>query len=186
MNIHPSIEFPSSNSDLEARARKYEELFHLRLDFATPLGHGRDGKVWKSTVDTAVKVYAKYKPFATELACYRRLQEKRINKIMEFSIPEFVRFHGALGVIEMQVVSPPFLIDFGIATVDDPPRYSEEIMAQERRGWKKNFGSRYPRVLTLVACLEMHGIYYLDPHPGNIRWGDEEERGDSPSSPITD
>ena len=40
------------------------------------------------------------------------------------------------------------------------------------------FGRRWPKVLKATSALQHFGIYYYDATPGNIRFGDEDEKDD--------
>jgi len=48
-------------------------------------------------------------------------------------------------------------------------------MANWRAEGRENFGDRWSIVMSLVRALQKFGIYYVDPKPGNIMFGDEAE-----------
>jgi hypothetical protein len=79
-----------------------------------------------------------------------------------------------LKVIELEIVRPPFLLDFGKVYLDTPPPYwnDSEIMGHWHAEGKENFGARWSKVLSLIGMLQKYGIWYIDPKPGNIMFGE--------------
>lgn len=158
-------------SVLKERSNKYAEQGGRSL--IAQLGHGTDGAVFKSNCETAIKAFGRPRNYLQELQCYQLFEAKGINRLQEFAIPVLVGFDDLLMVIEMTVVTPPYLIDFAkvsIGVAPDPIWRSQlDDEGQEL------FEDRWPRVRSLLAVLEMHGIYYLDPKPGNIRFSDDAE-----------
>ncbi len=74
--------------------------------------------------------------------------------------------------IEMTVVTPPFLLDFGKAYINFPPDFTPEVLAD----WERQRGAlfepdQWPEVKSLLAQLATFGIYYYDAKPGNITFG---------------
>ena len=139
-----------------------------------PFGYGIDGTVWRTSRHSVVKVFEHEKNYRDELECYRRLGAAAINYISGFAVPELIGCHSSLMVIEMTIVSPPFLLDFGKVYLDSPPPYwnDEEIMAHWHADGKENFGKRWGKVLSLIGALQKYGIWYVDPKPGNIMFAD--------------
>jgi hypothetical protein len=45
-------------------------------------------------------------------------------------------------------------------------------MANWEAEGKENFGEQWSIVLSLVGALQKYGIWYVDPKPGNIMFGD--------------
>ncbi len=88
-----------------------------------------------------------------------------------------VDYDDALLIIEMSLVRPPFLLDFGKVYLDSPPPYwqDREVVEGMHAEGKEIFEHRWPEVLSLLAVLRRYGIYYVDPKPGNIRFSDEDE-----------
>ena len=72
-------------------------------------------------------------------------------------------------VIEMTIVTPPFLLDFAGAYLDWPPDFSPEVMDQWHHDKAEQFGKRWKEVQNILAMLtEQSDIYMLDVNPGNI------------------
>ncbi|QDT70269.1 hypothetical protein MalM25_32150 [Planctomycetes bacterium MalM25] len=137
------------------------------------LGHGTDGAVWATAHGTAVKAFELATTYSRELAAYQRLAELRLRRLHGHYIPHLLNFDDELLVIEMTIVRPPFLLDFGKAYVDRPPPYwdDSQLVANARAEWAELFGERWPDVAALLGALQETGVYYVDPRPGNIHFG---------------
>jgi len=81
-----------------------------------------------------------------------------------------VRFPCAthLQVIEMDIVSKPYVLDFAGARLDVPPQFTEEQWADWEQDRKEKFESRWQKVLEVLDALQEFGIYMTDASPGNI------------------
>ena len=71
-------------------------------------------------------------------------------------------------VIEMEVVTRPFVLDFAGAYLDTPPDYPDEVLADWRTEKQEQFGDRWPDVEAILRSLEQFGIYVADVSPGNV------------------
>ena len=82
-------------------------------------------------------------------------------------------FDDHLLAIEMEIVRPPFLLDFGKVYLDRPPPYADDtqLMATAHAAGKELIGKRWSQVLRVLAALQRFGIYYVDPKPANIDFG---------------
>lgn len=69
----------------------------------------------------------------------------------------------------MEIVKPPYLLDFGKAHLDQRPDFSEETMAEWEESLVELFGDDVPRIKALLRKLTLFGIYYYDAKPANIR-----------------
>ena len=85
-----------------------------------------------------------------------------------YAVPTMVDFHDELLVIEMSLVTAPFLLDFGKAYLDSEPEHSEETWAYHYEEQKEIWEHRFDEVQSLLSELKSMGIYYRDPKPGNI------------------
>ena len=117
---------------------------------------------------TAVKAHEHFEPYLQERQVYQRLQEAGITAIMGFHVPELIRYDDELRVIEMTIVTPPFVLDFAGARLDFPPEFSEEVWAEWEAEKKEQFGSRWPEARAVLGVLEEFDIYVLDVSPRNI------------------
>jgi hypothetical protein len=76
----------------------------------------------------------------------------------------------------MDIVTEPYLLDFGKAYVDYRPDYSQESLDYWEEQYREIWGDeRWKYVKRLLASLTLVGIYYQDPTPRNISFGDERE-----------
>lgn len=162
------------DEELYRRAEAYVQSRGLELDFQYPLGSGLDGYVWRTSRRSALKLCERDNSFRDEVESYRRLREGKVVRILGFAVPRLIDFDDPLLAIEISVVSPPFLLDFGKVYLDSPPPYwnDAEIMSQWHSEGKENFGDRWPEVLRLIGVLQKYGIWYVDPKPGNIMFAD--------------
>jgi len=71
-------------------------------------------------------------------------------------------------IIQMTIVSKPFLLDFAGVTLDHRPDFSEEVWREWEEGKREQFGNRWPDVQKVISELETFGIYLNDVSPGNI------------------
>ena len=136
------------------------------------LGGGQDGDVWETSERTAVKAFNRIETYLRELECYQILTINGIAEIEGFSVPQPMGSNAELAVLELDIVQPPFLLDFGKAYTHEPP-YSAEQMEEWRNDWAAEWTEKYwPTVWTIFCRLRALGIYYMDPTPGNIRFAD--------------
>ncbi len=68
--------------------------------------------------------------------------------------------------------TPPYIIDFAKLRIDRPPEFSDEVLHDMERQGLDDFGENWPDVKSLLAALESFQIYYLDPKPQNIVFGE--------------
>jgi hypothetical protein len=137
------------------------------------LGFGKDGSVWATDRPSAVKVFDQSWTFGQECAVYARLAAHAVTAVRGHRVPQVLATDETLGVIEMSIVKPPFLLDFAGARLDDPVEFPEDIIEQWLADKREEFGSHWPRVAGILHELERMGISMLDVHPGNIRFGAE-------------
>jgi hypothetical protein len=157
---------------LQQRAEAYAALLDMALDCESPLGHGTDGSVWKSSARTAVKAFIRQANYNMELACYQRLSEHKIVKLDGFAVPKLMGFDDALCVIEMAIVTPPFILDFAKCRLDLPMEFEESGMEAWQDGCKNLFEDNWPKVRSVLYSLWQLGIYYYDAKPANIMFKD--------------
>lgn len=132
--------------------------------------------MWRSSRGSAVKVLEREKNFLIEKECYLRLKEAGIVQLIGLAVPTLVDYDDDLMVIEIDVVQPPFLLDFGKAYVDFPPPYwgDKQIIANMHAEGREMFGKNWSRVVRVLGALQRFGIYYVDPKPGNISFGEDQ------------
>lgn len=111
------------------------------------IGFGNDGIAWRTNRESVVKAAMRLEPYERERDVYRRLMDLDLTQVHGFAIPRLLNYSNKYLVIEMELVMPPFVIDFGKAYLDRPPDYSDDALAQ----WWAS----------------------IDPQPGNIRFPPE-------------
>lgn len=175
------------DNQLFGNVREYCKSKNIRVLRQDSLGHGSDGAVWRTGVPTAVKAIYKERNYQTERECYRRLAG--VNIINGLHVPILEGFNDKLKVIEISIVQPPYLLDFGKAWLDRPPIdfYDPQLISNSMQGWRELFGKHWPQVSTTLYLLRSKfGIYYTDPRPGNINFGDDDDDGDWEAEPGVD
>jgi hypothetical protein len=158
---------------LEERARIYEHDAGIQIYLERPLGSGTDGSVWKTSRGTAIKALARQRNYNNELECYKRFLAAGVTEIDGFAIPNLIDYSDELWIIELGIVAPPFMLDFAKVYLDRPPDFSPEVLTEEEERNLEVFEDRWPRVKSLIYAVRRYGIYYVDPKPGNIMFGDE-------------
>ncbi|MGA2248407.1 MAG: hypothetical protein ABSH48_25850 [Verrucomicrobiota bacterium] len=83
-----------------------------------------------------------------------------------------IQTDDALRVIEMSVVTRPFVLDFAGAYLDAPPGFSDEIWNDWETQKREQFGERWPKVQSVLAALEELDIHMIDVSPSNIAFRD--------------
>jgi hypothetical protein len=161
--------------ELINRATLYADRREVTIDWDDRLGNGQDGAVWKTDKNSAVKAFYHESNYRTELRCYQRLRDHRIEDICGLEVPVLVDHDDELRVIEMDIVEPPYILDFGKAYIDEPPPYSATELATWQREWIRYFPRQdLPKIRLVLAKLRGIGIDYVDPKPSNIRLHDIE------------
>ena len=121
---------------------------------------------------SAIKVHEHERYFCRERDVYLRLAAWEVTDIRGCAVPEMLRHDDGLWVIEMTVVTRPFVLDFAGAHLDRPPDFSEDVLADWRAEKHEQFGPRWPHVQAILRDLEGFGVFMSDVNPGNISFGD--------------
>jgi hypothetical protein len=103
---------------------------------------------------------------------YLRLRNRDITAIRGCNVPELIGYDDGLWVIEMTIVSRPFVLDFAGAYLDRAPVFSEEVLADWRAEKAEQFEDRWPEVQSILASFRSLGVIIQDVNPGNISFGD--------------
>ena len=93
---------------------------------------------------------------------------RRGKKIHAIGYVELIEYDDRLWILEISLVSPPYVLDFAGAYLDWTPDFSEEVMADWKAEKQEQFGRRWPEVLAILAILQSYGIYMEDVSPSNI------------------
>jgi len=121
---------------------------------------------------SAIKVCEREREYCRERDVYLRLIACEVADVRGCAVPEMLRHDDELWVIEMTVVTRPFVLDFAGAYLDDPPDFSDEVLADWRAEKQEQFGSRWSEVQAILRDLEGHGVFLVDVNPGNVSFGD--------------
>lgn len=149
-----------------------------RLQLAERLGFGIHGIIRVAENKsrggkTAVKAHREREPYLREHAAYERLQAVGVTEILGFNVPQFIRADDELCVIEMTIVTRPFVLDFAGAYLDQPPDFPDDIWAGWESEKKDQFDVHWPTVQRVLAALEEWDIYMVDVSPSNIAFADQ-------------
>ena len=139
-------------SDHETRAQEYASKHSLKL--TKRLGHGEDGTVWSTDAKTAVKSHRRSKNSRMELGCYQRLEEHAIREILGLAVPQLQGFDDDLWVLEIAIVEPPRILDFGKAYLDSHPEHSPEVLEETEQKYSEIWGEKWPTVAAVMWKLE--------------------------------
>ena len=121
---------------------------------------------------TAVKVHIGETGYLRERDVYLRLKQHAVVSIHECHVPQLLDFDDNLLIVEMTIVSRPFVLDFAGAFLDQAPDFSEEVMSDWLNEKYEQFGPRWPEVQLILAALKQYGIHMIDVHPNNISFDD--------------
>lgn len=111
--------------------------------------------------------------YERERDVYFRLQSQSIVEVAGFSVPQLIHHDHRLWVVEMGSVSPPFVLDFAGAYLDQRPDYPDEVMEEWQADKLEQFGEeRWLIVQNVMAHFARMGIYLADVKPGNISFAE--------------
>lgn len=148
-----------------------------QLHLAERLGFGIHGIIYvaegkSAGGKTAIKAHREAEPFLRELSVYLRLQEAQVAEILGFNVPQLICFDEMLHVIEMSIVTRPFVLDFAGAYLDAPPTFPDEIWTDWEAQKSEQFDIRWPKVQAVLAALTDLDIHMVDVSPSNIAFLD--------------
>jgi hypothetical protein len=161
---------PNLHYESWARLSEYAARNGKTLD--APLGWGNEGLVYSTTMKTAIKSYRHANLFENERNVYLRLQDRQVLFVRQFAVPQLVSFDNSLNVLEMSIVSPPFILDFAGAYLDRKPPFDEEQWADWEQEKKEQFEDRWPEVDLAISSFKRFGIHLNDIKPGNVEFAD--------------
>jgi hypothetical protein len=161
----------SFRTELTRRAQEYCQRTGLVI--GEQLGAGVHGIVFAAENQTevgrsAIKVHEREACYRQERDVYLRLQEHGVRSIRGCAVPKLLRHDDALWIVEMTVVTRPFVLDFAGAYLDRPPDFSEEVLADWREEKQEQFGARWSDVQAILRSLEIYGVFQVDVSPSNV------------------
>ncbi len=144
-----------------------------RIVLTDRLGQGYDGIVFSTSRGTAVKALAFEKLYVRERDVYLRLRDHAIEDVHGFAVPSLIDCEDRLWIIEMEIVSPPFVLDFAGAYLDQRPDYPDDVLEEWMEDKRLQFGDdRWDIVQSIMAAFRGFGIHLADVKPGNIMFAD--------------
>jgi hypothetical protein len=148
-----------------------------QLQLAERLGFGIHGIVFstknnQNENNTAVKIHRSVEPYKREREIYQRLLDAKVFKILGFHVPKLLNFDDNLRIIEISIVSRPFVLDFAGAYLDFPPEFPDEVWAEWEAEKQDQFDKRWPKVQAVLGALEELEIHMIDVSPSNIAFLD--------------
>lgn len=99
-------------------------------------------------------------------------QAAKITKVLGFNVPQLLRHDDGTCIIEMSIVTRPFLLDFAGAYLEMVPEFSDDVWVEWEAEKQEQFGVRWPLVKAVLAVLEEMGIQMVDVSPSNIAFVD--------------
>ena len=152
--------------NIEQRSWQYANSRSRKI--LDPLGGGYDGAVYSTDAHSAIKIFRYKKLYQRERDVYQRLQELNLFEVCGCRIPRLIDFDDALEVVEMEIVQPPFVLDFAGAYLDQTPEFPEDVYQAWWEEKEEQFGEDWDRVQTIMATFAGRGIHLADVKPGNI------------------
>ena len=154
---------------VSVRLQRY--LDRHRISTVGLLGEGKDGSVWQTSRRNALKVHERLESYRAERDAYIRLRDLEIRRVAGFTVPLLRGHDDELGALEMDIVVPPFVVDFASAHIDRPPELIEDEGHTLLDMIRERFDERADEVIALYDDLiASAGIYLSDFHPHNIKF----------------
>lgn len=117
---------------------------------------------------TAIKIHHQPHTFETEVEAYKRLNRAGITSVRGLTVPRPQAYVPTWKLIRMDVVQPPFLLDFA-GVLFQPPDFDSDAMADWHARLQFLFGRNLPIIYDVYHMLSRHGIWYMDFRPSNIK-----------------
>ncbi|MBN8628221.1 MAG: hypothetical protein J0M17_22305, partial [Planctomycetes bacterium] len=145
--------------ELEAAATKYAAIRGIKVYINRPLGDGTDGNVYPTNRNSAVKAIKLEKTYDCERNCYQRLAERGVERIDGMAVPRLIDFDDDLLVVEIEIVKPPYVLDFGKAYLDCSSPFTKEQLAAYEASLASHFRVEdIPKVQKVCRILRGFGI----------------------------
>ncbi len=159
----------------QANAAAYAARYQLRL--VERLGSGIHGTVHVAEHagkqdQSAITAHNSVAPYKREREVYGRLRNASVTAVLGLHVPQFIRADDELLVIEMTIVTRPFVLDFASAQLGTRPPFPEELWAEWESEKREQFGTRWKTVQAVMNALEELGIFLGDVSPSNIAFAD--------------
>ncbi len=134
------------------------------------LGAGVSGFVFAAPdYQTAVKVHTTAESYKTEVRAYKVLNQFQVNSVLGLTVPRLRSRSDWRHLIRMDLVSPPFLLDFAGVRFTDP-QFTDDVMNDVHAGIRAKFGRNADLAYAVQYELRKLGMYYLDLRPSNVNF----------------
>lgn len=167
--------FQEINAESNRTIECYSKSRGVSIEKMRFLGQGIDGfviEVGNKGVGIAAKFFKRQQNYQAEKNVYLRLDGA--SSIGCFAVPVLLGYDDDLMVIEMSIVSAPYMLDFAKADLDVKTEYPEHVREDTLRDMQETFGERWPTVRSAIWELERRfGIFYHDANSRNICFGDD-------------
>ncbi len=165
---------------LRPKALAKAQSFIGTTEVLRELGWGVSGIVFMAPdLTTAIKVHHRRESFQNEARAYRLLRSHRVTSMMGITIPKLRYADEERMLIAIDIVRPPFLLDFaGVQFVD--PGFSEQTIIENREDVELRFGRNAHLAFAVQHALLQFGIYYLDLRRGNLNLDGHPAANNSP------
>lgn len=120
----------------------------------------------------AIKAHLNAEAYGRERDIYLRLRAIGLRELLGFQVPQILAFDDELRVLEMTIVTRPFVLDFAGAYLESPPEFSDDVWDEWLEQKVDQFGQRWPKVQEVLAALEELDIHMVDVSPSNIAFRD--------------
>jgi hypothetical protein len=171
MSIPRPHDLPEIHFDSWDRLSGYCAASEAQL--AEQFGWGYEGLVYATISKSAIKAFRHKGLYENERNVYLRLQAHGVKAAHAFAVPQLITWNDEYLIIEMTIVSPPFILDFAGAYLDKAPPFDDEQMQEWEEQKSEQFEDRWPTVRSALSFFKGHGIYLNDVKPGNVTFGDE-------------
>jgi len=151
-----------------AESRAHAFAFAGEMSLTRTLGGGDDGIVFATNRNSAIKSFGYEELFLRERDVYLRLWELEVNETCGCHVPRLVDFSNAQWCIEMEIVQPPFVLDFAGASLDQRPDYPRDVLEDWQAEKEEQYGDDWPWVQSIIASFAGMKIFLVDVKPGNI------------------
>lgn len=136
------------------------------------LGFGQDGLVYATDQESVLKCLRHERLYQNERNVYQRLAQLGCEEIAGFNVPKLINSDDELWIVEIQILTPPFVLNFAGASPDQPSRIFVEMSEDDQLEWMETriemYGEEWPLVETLLAQLWGYKIFLTDVKPGDI------------------
>ena len=141
------------------------------------LGFGVHGNVHViehkiKTEKSAIKAHRAMDAYLRERSVYELLRRASVTDVLGFHVPQFINADDELQVIEMTIVTRPFVLDFAGAHLGARPEFPPEIWAEWETEKQEQFGEDWRIVQGVMDAFETLGVYLVDVSPNNIAFLD--------------